>query len=245
MLVSIIIPALNEADTILDVISGCLMLSLRKEIIVVDNNSTDGTYRLVENFVAEGKAGNVVHLLRESARGKGAARRKGLKRAKGDAIVFQDADCEYNPASITALVENLNEYDAVFGCRVGRPYDISTAAFIANKLIIFLLNRRFHALLSDVLTGQRAFRRSALNHIGPASTGFDVETELTIKTLTMGYKWRQIDVPYSPRDRKNGKKIGLLSFISILYRCLVLSRRKTHLIPTHGSRQNDFKHQNG
>jgi glycosyltransferase involved in cell wall biosynthesis len=244
MLVSIIIPALNESKTILDVLSKCMALDLEKEIIVVDNNSTDGTYHLVREFIRDKRFSGTVHLLREPMKGKGAALKKGFEQSKGEIIVFQDADFEYEPASITTLVDQLRSHEVVFGCRVGRLYRVSTAAFIVNKLLVAMFNRDFRVTPEDILTGQRGFRRSVLDRIGIASRGFDVETELTIKTLSMGYRWTEVNVPYSPRDRKSGKKIGFFAFLLILSRYLVLSMKTMPLAPSHGTHRNECKQQN-
>ena len=225
MLASIIIPALDEAHTIVDVLDRCLRLPFEKEIIVVDNNSRDDTCQMVRDFILDNACESTISLIRQSKRGKGAALQKGVESAHGDAIVFQDADCEYDPANIAALVGQLGSYDVVFGSRLGRLYAISPSAFIANKILLTLVNRRFSVSLSDIFTGQRAFRRDVLDRIGISSTGFDVETELTIKTLSMGYRWTEVDVSYSPRDRKAGKKIGAFSFLAILCRYLLLAMK--------------------
>jgi glycosyltransferase involved in cell wall biosynthesis len=226
VLVSIIIPTFNEGRTIFDVLSKCLALKLEKEIIVVDNNSTDGTRSLVREFIADKQFNGTVHLLHEPVKGKGAALKRGFGHSQGEFIVFQDADCEYEPSSIPALVDQLRVYDVVFGCREGRLYGISAAAFIANKTLMAMINRRFGVLLGDIFTGQRGFRRGVLNHMGIVSTGFDVETELTIKTLRRGYRWCEINVPYSPRNRASGKTIGIRAFIQILYRYFSLTMAK-------------------
>lgn len=241
MLVSIIIPALNEGRTILDVLHRCLALPLDKEILVVDNNSSDDTRLLVERLIADnGLAGKVV-LLTEQVRGKGRAYRKGIEAARGDVIVFQDADSEYDPDSIPGMVELLRDNSVVFGRRMGSLYQIEISAFIANKVLLTLVNRRFNVRLSDIFTGQRAFRRDALCDLDIQSNGFDVETEITMKTLTMGYKWIEMDVTYSPRDRKAGKKIGMLSFMSILVRYFLLGRR---VVQSSAVRGNELKRQN-
>jgi glycosyltransferase involved in cell wall biosynthesis len=241
MRVSIIIPALNEGKTILDVLHRCLALPLDKEILVVDNNSSDDTRLLVERLIADNALAGKVFLLTEQVKGKGRAYRKGIESARGELIVFQDADSEYAPESIPEMVELLRDNSVVFGRRVGSLYQIAVSAFIANKALLTLVNRRFNVSLADIFTGQRAFRRDALRDLDIQSNGFDVETEITMKTLAMGYKWVEMDVPYSPRDREAGKKIGVRSFISILVRYFLLGRGA---LQSSAVRGNGFKSQN-
>lgn len=215
-LVSIIIPAYNEEDTILKVLSQCVSLLLHKEILVVDNGSTDDTALIIDHAITYNPAFRNVRLLSEPLKGKGNALRKGVANASGSFVVFHDADCEYDPKQIPLIVEALRSSPIVNGCRVGRLYDIGIGPFLANKIFLALITRYFKADLSDILTGQRGFSRNLLNSLELSSSGFEIETEMTLKALMKGLVIRELSVPYEPRDKRSGKKIGARDFIIIL-----------------------------
>ncbi|MEM7828456.1 MAG: glycosyltransferase family 2 protein [Candidatus Aenigmatarchaeota archaeon] len=206
-------PAFNEEQTIGVVLKRCLSLNIEKEIIAVDNGSTDATSDIVLNFADRHK--EIIYLF-ESFKGKGNAIRRGLKYARGNYIVFQDADAEYSPEVIPSIVELLKDYDIVYGVRVGRLYCVGIFPYIANRIILRLINARFGSSLPDIFTGQRGYRRSVLDNMKWSSGGFNIETELTMLALKEGYSFYNLDVPYNPRTKEDGKKIGFVDFLSIL-----------------------------
>lgn len=212
-LTSIIIPAYNEARTIGSVLQRCLSLNISKEIIVVDNNSTDATSDVICSFASKYKE---IIPSYEILKGKGNALRRGLKLSSGEYIVFQDADAEYSPEVIPSIVELLKDYDIVYGVRVGRLYCVGVFPYIANRIILRLINDRFGISLPDIFTGQRGYRRSVLDNMKWSSGGFNIETELTMLALKEGYSFYNLDVPYNPRTKEDGKKIGFVDFLSIL-----------------------------
>lgn len=226
-LTSIIIPMFNESSWILRTLTLCCDLRIEKEIIVVDNNSSDGSYSLVEDFIEKRKLHNEVILLCEEKKGKANAVRKGLSAAKGDYIVFHDADLEYDPRFIPQLIFELQDCDAVIGCRNCRPYSISIPAFIANKILLKMIQRRYSVNISDIFTAQRGFKRSVIAGLPFTSKSFELETELTIRALEERVKFKEIDVSYTPRSRDEGKKIGLRDFVLILWKYYSVSRQIT------------------
>lgn len=224
-LTSIIIPMFNESSWILRTLTLCCDLQIKKEIIVVDNNSSDDSYSLVEDFIEKRKLHNEVILLCEEKKGKANAVRKGLSVAKGEYVVFHDADLEYDPRFIPQLVNELRDCDVVIGCRNCRPYSISIPAFIANKVLLKMIQNKYSVHISDIFTAQRGFKRSIISRIPIMSERFEMETELTIRTLEKGFKFKEKDVSYIPRSRDEGKKIGFRDFFLILWKYYTVSRQ--------------------
>jgi len=224
-LTSIIIPMFNESSWILRTLTLCCDLQIKKEIIVVDNNSSDGSHALVEDFIKERNLKREVILLSEEKKGKANVVRKGLSVAKGEYIVFHDADLEYDPRYIPQLVQELRDCDVVIGCRNCRPYSISLPAFIANKVLLNMIQKKYLVHISDIFTAQRGFKRSVIGGFPITSERFEIETELTIRALEEGVKIKEIDVTYSPRSRDEGKKIGFNDFFLILWKYYSVSRQ--------------------
>lgn len=214
-LTSIIIPVFNEAPYIVRTIEQCLSLPLNKEIIIVDNNSNDGGYELVRSYLDDRNPSGI-SLYREPKRGKANAITLGLEKSSGDFIVFHDADQEYDHNYIPVMVELLGKHDAVHGCRICKPYAISLGPYMANKYLLWLIRKKYKKNVNDIFTGQRAYRRSFLSGITLLSRGFELETELTIRTLAGDYSFTEIEVTYRPRTKSEGKKIGFKDFVTIL-----------------------------
>ena len=226
-LTSIIIPMFNESPWIIKTLIRCCDIDLRKEIIVVDNNSSDNGYDLVHGFINRKNLTKEVILLSEKKQGKANAVKKGLSVARGDYVVFHDADLEYDPRFIPRLIHELYDCDVVIGCRNCRPYSISISAFIANRVLLRMIQNRYSVNVSDIFTAQRGFKRSVISSLPFTSESFEMETELTIRALEEGYKFKEIDVSYSPRSRDEGKKIGLRDFVLILWKYYSVGRQIT------------------
>jgi glycosyltransferase involved in cell wall biosynthesis len=214
-LTSIIIPVFNEAPYIVRTIKQCLSLPLNKEIIVVDNNSSDGSYELAQSYL-DHRGPDGVSLYREPRRGKANAITLGIQMSRGRFIVFHDADQEYDHSYIPPMVALLAKHDAVHGCRICNPYAISLGPYMANKYLLWLIRKKYKKNVNDIFTGQRAYRRSFLRGMTFLSRGFELETELTIRTLAGDYSFAEIQVTYSPRTKSEGKKIGFKDFVTIL-----------------------------
>lgn len=218
-MVSIIIPALNEKDFIALTVSRCFDLAFDKEIIVIDNGSTDGTWELLQNLKRLYPADRLI-LEREPRKGKGNAVRLGIARAKGEFIALQDADLEYCPSYLHKMLPLLkNGYDAVYGVRECAPFEVSISSFIANKILLKLVNLKVQKSekIEDIFTGQRMYRAEALRGIDLKATRFNIETELTLKGLKTRLKHIGVKVPYNPRSFLEGKKICFTDFLHILW----------------------------
>ena len=205
MRITVIIPCFNEANSVTDVISQLLSTGLDlKEVIVVDDGSTDGTTEVIR------RTPGVTLIRHERNRGKGAAIRTGLDNASGDAIIIQDADGEYSPKDIPALIKPIAEgkADVVYGSRfLGSIRDMSTSHLIGNKALTWATEILYWTRITDVMTGYKVFRRYALDGIKLESKGFEFEPEITSRILRKNIKIVEIPISYSYRE-KGIAKIG-------------------------------------
>ncbi|MBZ5556403.1 MAG: glycosyltransferase family 2 protein [Acidobacteriia bacterium] len=209
---SVIIPAYNELRTIATVIARVNAVDvhgLRKEIIVVDDGSTDGTRDVLEGVRREGRARVI---LQPANRGKGAAVRTGLEAATGDLVIIQDADLELSPEEYPRLVAPFLEdpsTQAVFGSRFlsgareGRPL-----AVFANRFLTSLTNLLYGASLTDMETCYKLCRTPVLKGLALESDRFEIEPEITSKLLRHGCTIREVAISYQPRTRADGKTIN-------------------------------------
>ncbi len=207
---SVIIPAYNEIATIDDILNRVLENDIEKEVIVVDDGSSDGTAEEVRKYEDRG-----VRLIQHGRnQGKGAALRTGFDAARGELVLIQDADLEYDPENYDALLDPFenNRADVVYGSRfLGGPHRVLYFwHFVANKLLTFWSNAVSNINLSDMETGYKVFRREVLADLELKEKSFGVEPELTQK-LARG-NWRIFEVPisYYGRTYEEGKKIGIL-----------------------------------
>ncbi len=210
MKLSIIIPVYNERNTILQVIERVAALPLDKEIIVVDDGSTDGTRDLLAGLDVSRLTSHVSRfkaILQDRNCGKGAAVRRGIREAAGDYIVFQDADLELDPGNIPALLSKAEEgHPAVYGSRFLKPVKIAWVSLMANRLLTALTNVLFGGRITDMETCYKLCARQALLSLDLRADRFDIEPEITCKLLRRGYAIVELPVFYVPR--KEGKKIG-------------------------------------
>jgi hypothetical protein len=215
---SIVIPVYNEARTIRNVLARVASIPLPKEIIVVDDASTDGTRGVLEQLrdvyglVLVGKPQN---------EGKGAALRTGFAQARGDVIVVQDADLEYNPRDIVPLVRPLLEgrADVVYGSRfLGEvPQDKSLVHRLGNALLTWASNVTTGQRLTDMETCYKAFRRGVIESFAIEQNRFGFEPEVTAKIARRKFRVVEVPISYSARSYAEGKKIGVKDLISTLY----------------------------
>ena len=209
MRVSFLIPAYNEAATIEAVLEAVAALPLESQIVVVDDGSTDGTAALVERWV-EGRNGLV--LLRQPNRGKGAAIRAAIPHADGDVIVIQDADMEYDPADVPALIDPIvrGVADVVFGSRLsgGKPQRAYMFwHLVGNRLLSLLTNVLFNTTLSDMETGYKAFRSEVLRSLHLTQDDFSIEPEITGEICRRRLRIYELPISYYGRTYAEGKKI--------------------------------------
>jgi glycosyltransferase involved in cell wall biosynthesis len=209
MRISFLVPAHNEASTIAEVLERIDRLNLSREIIVVDDGSTDGTASVVEVY-RNGREDII--LLRQENRGKGAALRAAIGRFSGDIAVIQDADMEYDPEDVPALVEPIlrGAADAVYGSRLrgGRPQRAYLFwHLVGNRFLSLLTGILFNTTLSDMETGYKAFRADVLRSLTLTRDDFTVEPELTGELCRRGFRVYEVPVSYYGRTHAEGKHI--------------------------------------
>jgi glycosyltransferase involved in cell wall biosynthesis len=207
--VSFLVPAYNEASTIVDVLDRVSDLEFDKQIVVVDDGSTDGTGDLVERW-RDGRDGVV--LLRKENGGKGSAVRAAIPHAEGDIVVIQDADLEYDPADVPALIEPIERgvADVVFGSRLsgGRPQRAYLFwHLLGNRFLSLLTNVLFNTTLSDMETGYKAFRIEVIRSLDLRQNDFGIEPEITAKICKRKLRVYELPIAYYGRTYAEGKKI--------------------------------------
>jgi glycosyltransferase involved in cell wall biosynthesis len=207
--VSFVIPAYNEAPTLLDVLERVEALDFEKQIVVVDDGSTDGTSELLEEWARRHPA-HVV--LRQENRGKGAAVRAGIPHATGEITLIQDADMEYDPVDVPALIEPIlrGVADAVYGSRLsgGRPQRAYLFwHLVGNRFLTLLTNVLFNTTLHDMETGYKAFRTEVLRSLDLRQNDFGIEPELTGEICRRKLRIYEIPIAYYGRTAAEGKKI--------------------------------------
>jgi glycosyltransferase involved in cell wall biosynthesis len=206
--VSFIVPAFNEAATIAEVLERVEALDLDKQIVVVDDGSTDDTQHVLENWAHR----DGVHLIRQQNRGKGSAIRAAIPLLDGDITVIQDADMEYDPADVPGLIEPITRgaADVVFGSRLsgGRPQRAYLFwHLLGNRFLSLLTNVLFNTTLSDMETGYKAFRIEVLRSLDLHEDDFAIEPEITAKVCKLDLRIYELPISYYGRTYAEGKKI--------------------------------------
>ena len=217
---SVIIPVFNEKKSIEEVIERVQNTGFAKEIILVDDGSTDGSTEILKKY--QGREGFQV-ILCEVNRGKGAAVREGIKAAQSKYAIIQDADFEYDPqdyAKLYPVIES-GQADVVYGSRfMGANSIYYFRSMAANKLLTFLTNVLYHTKLTDMETCYKLFEVSKVREIPLHSRRFEFEPELTTKLLKRGYKIVEVPISYKGRSYDEGKKIkpkdGLIAIWTLL-----------------------------
>jgi glycosyltransferase involved in cell wall biosynthesis len=204
--VSFLMPAYNEAATIVEVLDAVSRLDLDKQIIVVDDGSTDGTADLVERWDGEAV------LVRQQHRGKGAAVRAAIPHADGDICVIQDTDLEYDPVDVPQLIEPIERgaADVVFGSRLrgGRPQRAYLFwHLLGNRFLSLLTNVLYNTTISDMETGYKAFRTDVLRSLDLREDDFGIEPEITAKVCKRKLRIYELPIAYYGRSYAEGKKI--------------------------------------
>jgi glycosyltransferase involved in cell wall biosynthesis len=210
MKLSVIIPVYNEVESIREIVRRVQKVRLANEIVIVDDGSTDGTRDLLAEL--DGKRGVRV-TFHERNQGKGSAVRTGITNARGDVLLIQDADLEYNPHDYPNLLKPIAEgvADVVYGSRfLGGPRRVTMFwHMIANQLLTLTTNLLYDTILSDMETGFKVFRRQVLNGITLRAERFDFEPEFTAKMLKRHVRIFEVPITFNPRDYSEGKKIKL------------------------------------
>jgi glycosyltransferase involved in cell wall biosynthesis len=221
---SVVIPVYNEEQWVAELVRRVRAVPIPKEIILVDDCSTDGTRAVLGEL---GKEEGTRVVLQPSNRGKGAALREGFRHATGDVVVVQDADLEYDPAEYPRLIQPILEdrADVVFGSRfIGESHRVLYYWHsVANKFLTTLSNMFTNLNLTDMETCYKVFRREVLDGITLKSNRFGFEPEFTAKIAkkrSPGWRVYEIPVSYSGRTYEEGKKIGLKDAFSAFF-CIV------------------------
>lgn len=226
MRLSIIIPVYNEESTVGKVIEQILavdLVGIEKEIIVVDDGSTDGTADILRRAQEKNSALLTVYTSRENF-GKGMAIRTGMKYASGDVLLIQDADLELDPKEYMLLLEPIisGEASIVYGSRFLNPNNrIPWRSRVAQKVLTPLTNLLYHADLTDEATAYKVFRTDILKRIHLHCTGFEFCPEVTAKILKHGYRIKEVPITFRPRTNAEGKKLrflrdGLIAIFTLL-----------------------------
>jgi len=216
---SIIVPVYNECGTIAEVLRRVLAVDVEKQVIVVDDGSSDGTTEWLMSW-ALGRSEQVVICHHARNRGKGAAVRTGLAEVSGDYVLIQDGDLEYNPEDYVRLLEPLAEGRAkvVYGSRFlgGAPRMFFTQR-MSNVFLTRLTNLLYGASLTDMETCYKLFTRDVVTGFTLVSNRFDVEPELTAKVLRAGLEIEEVPITYAGRSYREGKKINWRDFVSAVW----------------------------
>ncbi len=219
---SVVMPVYNEARTIVAAIERVLNapVDLAKEIIVVDDASTDGTRQLLQNM----SSGEIRLVFHDVNRGKGAAIRTGVAHATGDIVLVQDADLEYDPRDYPLLLEPILEghADVVFGNRFhGGPHRVLYFwHYAANRFLTLLTNLLTGLNVTDMEVGYKVFRRDVLRRLTLTSDRFGFEPEVTVKVAKLGCRVYEVPIRYYGRTYQEGKKITWRDGVAALFHLL-------------------------
>ena len=218
---TIVIPVYNEPDTVIEIVQRVHRLPISKQIIVVNDGSTDGTAESLDQLAY---LDNVEVIDHDVNRGKGAALQTGFQHARGKFIIVQDADLEYDPIDIMKVIEPLRNglSDVVYGSRYLEKADQDPSRMhrLGNWLLTAFSNRLTGLQLTDMETCYKAFRSEVLQQIHIEQTRFGFEPEITAKIARQSVRIREVAVSYNCRSWKEGKKIGVKDLINTLF-CIV------------------------
>ena len=219
---SVLIPVYNEKNTIqqcLDAVLNSRIGNLELEVIISDNNSTDGTKEILAKIDDK----RVKILFRENNNGKGANIKNALKESKGDLILFQDADLEYSPDDYLTLLDPFYKFnaDVVYGSRLTRAKSTAIIGFpnyIGNIILTFVTNLLFNKIFTDIATGYKVFKKDIIKNLNISSDGFEIEPEITAK-ISKNKKIRIFEVPITINSRGygEGKKVRWWHFFTYFY----------------------------
>jgi len=216
MKLSIVIPVYNEIDTIFEILQRVKTVPIDKEIIIVDDCSTDGTRELLREI----KEDNIQLILNEENRGKGFSIRKGFEYITGNIVIVQDADLEYYPDEYSVLIQKImkGKADVVYGTRFLGPRRVfHFYHFLGNQVLNLIANFLYDTNLSDLMTGYKVFRADVLKRLKLRANGFGIEAEITAQILKRKLRLYEVPISYDGRDYDEGKKITWKDFFRSLY----------------------------
>jgi glycosyltransferase involved in cell wall biosynthesis len=223
MKVSVVVPVYNEEATVAELIGRVQSVDVPKEIIVVDDGSSDRTPSVLGEL--QKRYSNLRVVLQPVNRGKGAALRVGFQEAAGDYVLIQDADLEYDPKDYPVLLKPLIEdkADVVYGSRFLTTKEHRVLFFwhsVGNRLLTLISNMFTNLNLTDMETGYKAFRREVIQSIRLEQNRFGFEPEVTVKVAKMRLRIYEVGISYSGRTYEEGKKIGWKDGVQALW-CIV------------------------
>jgi len=232
MKITIIIPCFNESKYIEQVISEVNLQEINdKQIIVVDDGSTDGTVDKLKKLKEDGKVNNLV--FHENNKGKGAAIRSAIKHVEGDIIIIQDADLEYSPKDYLRLIKPITEgkADVVYGSRfLGGGGDAHRVLYfwnrVANAILTTFTNILVDMNLTDMETGYKVFKKKVFEDIQIEEDRFGFEPEITVKLGKKKLRFFEVGISYNGRTYQEGKKIGLKDAFIALKTIILYSFKK-------------------
>jgi glycosyltransferase involved in cell wall biosynthesis len=211
--ISVVVPIYNEKDTVAEIVRRIRAVPIAKEIILVDDGSTDGTRDVLDKL---DRGDDLRIVLQERNRGKGAALRAGFAHVSGDIVLIQDADLEYDPRQYRRLIQPIVEgvADVVYGSRflpVGPHRVLYFWHYVANRALTMLSNMFTDLNLTDMETCYKVFRREVIEAIAPTlkEDRFGIEPEVTAKIARRKYRIYEVGISYFGRTYQEGKKIGL------------------------------------
>ncbi|HOX38349.1 MAG TPA: glycosyltransferase family 2 protein [Candidatus Brocadiia bacterium] len=211
ILLSVIMPVYNERDTIAEIVRRVEASPVRKELVIVDDGSTDGSREIIRGI--ESAAMPITKIFHPVNRGKGAAIRTGLESVKGDVVIIQDADLEYDPNDFVKILEPIRcgEAKVVYGTRYWDPKNLPRlylANYIATRLLTFMANALYGVRITDESTCYKAFHVDVLQDIRLRCERFEFCPEITAKVAKRGHKIVETPIHYTGRTKEAGKKIG-------------------------------------
>jgi glycosyltransferase involved in cell wall biosynthesis len=211
MILSVVIPAYNEENTVAKVVRRLMTIPFELEVVIVNDGSTDRTKEIIEGLAKEDSRIRVLH---QANAGKTAALRNGFAKTTGDVVIVQDADLEYDPVEIVHVVRPIFEgqADVVYGSRFMVRREARVLYFyhyVANRFLTFFSNTLTNLNMTDVETGYKAFRGEIIRNMHITSSGFGVEIEVTAKIAKLKAAIYEVPISYYGRTYDEGKKIGM------------------------------------
>jgi glycosyltransferase involved in cell wall biosynthesis len=206
---SVIVPCFNERQTVIELIDRVHAVPIEKQVIVVDDCSTDGSRELLCTRAKE--RGDIILVLRERNSGKGAAVQAGLQKAEGDVVIIQDADLEYDPADYPLVLRPIQtgKSKVVYGSRfLGEHKAMYFWHSLGNKTLTLLCNVLFDTTLTDMETCYKAFTIDIAQQLKLREPGWGFDPEITARILRMGHRIYEVPISYAGREFNEGKKIS-------------------------------------
>ena len=221
MKLTIVIPVYNEKKTIEEILKQVMAVKIpkiNKEIIIVDDKSTDGTREILKKIKKRPPRLRIIY--HSQNRGKGAAVRTGFQNANGDILLVQDADLEYDPHDIPKLLEPIQKEKAevVYGSRfTGERRNMLFWHMVGNRFLTFLVNLLYNTTLSDMEVCYKLFTKKALKNVKLKENRFGFDPEITVKILKKGIRIYEVPISYAGREFEEGKKIKWKDGFRILW----------------------------